>query len=253
MYLQSRFLLSGELSWSPAWVFVFAGTLTLYGLHRLIGLRFVTGKERTNRFRTIAQLRGEILLYTLLAGLATAVSFFHLSRKLQISLLLPGLLALLYPLPVFRGKRLRDLPYIKIFLIAAVWTWISVCLPAIELQRLDLMSWLMTGERAFFLFGITLPFDLRDQPADKKAGVKTLINLIDPRLPGSLALLASFTLAWSNYQLTSYTSGTIFGIGLSILAAMILLWLSPNISHDYFFSGLIDGLMILQFCLVYVL
>ena len=252
MYLQSKFLLDGNLKPGPSWVFVFAGTLSLYGLHRLIGLQFVTGKEMTNRFHTISRLHREIQLYTLLAGLATAISFFYLARQVQVLLLLPGLLALLYALPLFRGKRLRDLPYIKIFLIAGVWTWISVGLPAIELQHFGTDTWLMMAERALFIFGITLPFDLRDQLADREAGVKTLASLSDVRLPGSLTLFASLIAAWANCQLGYYQLNTLFGIGLSILAAIILLWLSPNISHDYFFSGLIDGLMILQFFLVYL-
>ncbi len=245
--------MGGEWGLSPTAVFIFSGTLALYGIHRLIGLKLLNGKNVSQRFQTISRLNREIIVYTILAGIVAAVSFLLLTRTLQLHLLAPGLLALLYALPLFRKKRLRDLPYIKIFLIALVWTWLTVWIPAIELQQFGQNTWLMLLERACFLFGITLPFDLRDRETDHRAGIKTLPALMDVRPLGSLALAASFSFAALNYRLGFYAQTTLWGIGISLLIAIILLWLSPNITHDYFFSGLIDGLMILQFIAVYFL
>ncbi len=254
MYWQSCLLLGGDIRLNATAVFLFGGTLTLYGLHRLIGLRFVTGSEITSRFDIIAQINLEIFAYTLLGGLMAGISFFYLPGRLQFHLLLPALLALAYALPVFRKKRLRDFPYIKIFLIALVWTWLTAWLPALEFGRTSAAStWWMLAERSLFIFGITLPFDLRDRQTDTAAGISTLPSIIDVRPLGTLALLLAIACATANLQSGLYSPGDRTAIAISCLIAILLLWLSPNIKHDYFFTGLVDGLMILQFAGVYLL
>ena len=254
MYWQSRLLFGADIGLNATSVFLFSGTLALYGLHRLIGLNFVTGSEVTSRFDIIAAIRSETLIYALLGSLGAGISFFYLPRQLQLAVPLPALLSLAYALPVFRKKRLRDFPYIKIFLIALVWTWLTASLPALELGLFNTpAAWWMMAERSLFIFGITLPFDLRDRETDTAAGISTLPSIMDVRPLGLLVLLAAIACAYANLQGGLYTRGDWTAISITCLLAMIFLWLSPNVKHDYFFSGLIDGLMLLQFLGVWFL
>jgi len=183
-----------------------------------------------------------------------AIGFLYLPRRLQVSLLLPALLALAYALPVFRKKRLRDFPFLKIFLIALVWTWLTAWLPALELHRLhEAATRWMLAERSLFIFGITLPFDLRDRQTDTAAGISTLPSIMDVRPLGSLTLIAAIACAYANLHGGFYSSGDWVAITITCLIAIFLLWLSPNVKHDYYFTGLIDGLMLLQFLGVWLL
>ena len=104
-----------------------------------------------------------------------------------------------YTLPLLPGrKRLKDLPGVKIFLIAAVWTLATCVMPI----------WWVTGAagppeivgmRLAFILAITLPFDLRDQHKDRRHGIHTLPHLLGSEGCKALALglLATLVgLAW---------------------------------------------------------
>jgi len=71
---------------------------------------------------------------------------------------------------------LRNINYLKIFLIVYVWVALTVCLPligaAVSLKAIALES----VQRAFFYLALTLPFDIRDERSDKEQKLKTLAN-----------------------------------------------------------------------------
>ena len=64
-------------------------------------------------------------------------------------------------------------------------------------------------------------------------------------------LLAMAALAGLNYHIDAYNTGAFTGIMLSGLIAFSLIYFADKVKHDYYFSGLIDGLMVLQFGLVW--
>ncbi|MEZ4951302.1 MAG: hypothetical protein R2784_18235, partial [Saprospiraceae bacterium] len=50
-------------------------------------------------------------------------------------------------------------------------------------------------------------------------------------------------------KLGYYPTGFVVGLIVSILSTFYFIRLSPKIEHDYYFTGLMDGTMILQFFL----
>ena len=107
---------------------------------------------------------------------------------------------------------------------------------------------------AFFIFSITLPFDIRDLEVDTYNQVRTLPALLGYQRTKMLALaclLAMAALAGLNYHIDAYNTGAFTGIMLSGLIAFSLIYFADKVKHDYYFSGLIDGLMVLQFGLVW--
>ena len=114
----------------------------------------------------------------------------------------------------------------------------------------------MLLERAFFIFAISLPFDIRDLEVDAYNQVKTLPAQLGRRRTKALALaclLAMAALAGVNYHIDVYSSGTFSALLLSGLAAFALICFADKVKHDYYFSGLIDGVMVLQLGLVCLL
>ncbi len=256
MAAQTQFLLSGRVSPSPLLGFILFATLLLYAVHRIVGLEKVQPFLEKGRFFVISRFRGHIMIYAGIAAIGAAVFFFQLPFRLQLAAVAPSLIALGYVLPLLGGRRrLRDLSYIKIFLIAIAWSWITVLLPALELG----MGWsipmiVMLLERAFFIFAITLPFDIRDLEVDAYNQVRTLPALLGYRRTKLLALfclLAMAALAGLNHHADVYSNGAFAGILLSGLIAFTLIWYSDRVKHDYYFTGLIDGLMVLQFGVVW--
>ncbi|NJL75785.1 MAG: hypothetical protein HC892_12950 [Saprospiraceae bacterium] len=135
MTLQTKYILTKQSQWDALFLFVFCATLALYGLHRIVGMERVKPFENIIRFHTIYQHRELIRWCTLAAIVFGALIFCYLSRASQFALGIPALISLAYTLPILkRQRRLRDVNGIKIFLIALVWSWITVGLVVTEYQ-----------------------------------------------------------------------------------------------------------------------
>lgn len=256
--VQVRWLLLGQMSFGPLDGFVFFATVFLYAVHRLIALHRLTGFTLSDRFQTISRRRRDILVYAILAGLAALFFFGRLERSTQLLSLAPALLSLLYVLPVFSGgRRLRDFHFLKIFLIALVWTWVTVVLPAFQIHLLgQIPVWLLILERFFFVFAITVPFDIRDLHLDRQTQVATLPARLGIsralRVALSSLLLAALTAFWL-YRMDVYSTPAWIGwLTTTALTAGLIVGARPD-RHDYYFTGWLDGTMVLLATLVMAL
>ena len=256
MGLQTQFILVGRFYFSTFIWFLFSSTLFLYAIHRIVGLKKVAAFQDQGRYLVISTFRSHIIFYALVSALAAAIFYLLLPLRLQISIILPGLISMAYVLPFLAGRRrLRDLHYVKIFMIMATWAWITVVIPAMELNLAQQIPvWLMTLERALFIFAITLPFDIRDLEVDQHSSVKTIPAYIGKAKSIGLALVCLFLVAicaWLNYCIDVYSAPVFVAMLLSILSTGALVWWSRHQKHDYYFTGLLDGTMLLQLGLVY--
>ena len=171
------------------------------------------------------------------------------------------LVALSYAAPIIRRKtqliRIREIGLWKIFLIAIVWTGMTVILPAVQhegMQQLtDPRSWWLAAERGIFILAITIPFDIRDLVNDAKKGVRTIPSSIGTfrAILLSLLLLALLLfLVWWRLGL----GGPLFhGYLISTLITMLgVSYATPNRS-DMYCSFWIEGTMLLQVVCIFLL
>lgn len=130
------------------------------------------------------------------AFIGTVVSCFFLKLPTLMFMGFLGAISMIYPLK-FGSLSLRSIPFIKIFLIAFVWSSTAVWLPFIEMNiAADWHEYLLHFAFLFlFILFITLPFDINDIEVDNKTGVKTIPALLGiqqtNRLIIGLALLLS--------------------------------------------------------------
>ncbi len=240
-------------------IFVFSATLFLYALHRIVGIQKVQAFSNKYRYAIINQYRNHILIYALLGGGVAAWFFFYLNTTSQLFIILPAFLALGYVLPFFGNeRRLRDFDYLKIFLVAIVWAFTTVLLPLIEHGTLLLSytSILLLLERMLFIFAITLPFDIRDLKVDESIKVKTIPAMIGIPMTKGLAgvsLLGAFMISGLLYVNGLYSFPVIIALGISYSSTYLLVHRCDQTNHDYYFTAIMDGTMIIQFLLVYVL
>ncbi len=258
MTLQTQLFLLGKLQYSPYWIFVFSGSLFLYALHRIVGLEKAKPFQESGRYQVIVTFKHHIQIYAALSILVSGFFFFLLPWSVQLSLFLPALLSLAYVVPVLKGKkRLRDVHFVKVFLIAIVWTWLTVFLPALELGlEQQLSTILMCMERVCFVFAITIPFDIRDLEIDQFNKVKTIPSRYGIKKSKAIALFL-LAMALGFAYLNLYTLGIsalqFLAYLLSSLVAAFLIIKSTGERHDYYYTGLLDGTMILQAFLVFLL
>lgn len=263
MTVQSLFLLHQDWKTSPALLgLVFFSTWFIYALHRLVSWQKLDDNLAIPRFQIIGNYKLHIQVYAGIAAVVAGVCFCFLEWATQLALVLPALLSLGYVLP-FIGKqqlRLRDLHFVKIFLIAIVWAYVTVLLPILETGTHTSFS--STGglflERTLFIFIITLPFDLRDWKLDEHHAVKTIPTVLGPQNTIYLGLF--LLIIWNVLVTFLHPWPATLGFYGTSLGTAILLWYtldrktnSPELSiveQDYYYTGLIDGTMILQALLV---
>lgn len=255
---QTQFLLFGALDpGAPIAWFNFGGTLFLYALHRLIGMEKVKAFADRGRYLVIARFQRHIQIYSVLGAILATYMFLQLQAPTRYVVVVPALLSLGYVVPFLAGgRRLRDLHYLKIFLVAIVWSWLTIIVPAWEWGLGgSIPVWVLFLERCFFVFAITLPFDIRDLEVDQHTSVQTIpahMGIPKTRRLSFWLLGLSFLMALLNLYLQLYSIPLLLGvISYLIVTGILILGARPG-RHDYYYSGLIDGVMILQGVLLWI-
>ena len=235
-----------NLSW-----LTFFGTLFLYNFHRLYRFR----KSRlvnASRYQWVINHRPLLVILCVLS--IVGAFFFAQQLRLQsfIYLLVLCVVALGYVIE-FIGKKpqrkaLRDLPGLKIFLVAFVWAAFMVGLPCVQFEVIPENALLLLTEKCLFIFAITVPFDIRDQHFDK-AQQKTLPQLFGTKgavFIGQLAVVAALSIAFLLFKDNTYTLPYFISQVIAYSFAAWLIFLSKKTRNELFYSFLVDGTIILS-------
>ncbi len=240
---------------------LFAGSATLftYLLIRIAAVsrirEYPTGGRWDFFLRHLVFLR----ILMIVSAIGCAALFLFLPDAGKMSVLLPGLISVLYGLPLRFGKqrqRLRDIGLLKIFLIAFVWAYIGSVLPLASAGG-DMGSpkvWLLFGADYLFVLAITIPFDIKDMTIDAMHAVRTLPVVLGREWTLSLAMVLLFmsgvahTLCFRHF-FPNNIDHTI-PLVISLIISGMTIWMSQRSGKDWVYFGLLDGMLILQYVLV---
>ena len=250
----SIYYLTGTWQGSFLAAWVFCATLCLYNWHRLISPH----KESNNTSPWAQTNRRIVVGLTACTGIAALVLFVFLPTRAQLSLLFPSLLGLSYSLPILPGQtRLRDVPRLKILVLASVWAWVVVYLPWLYLEiPIHGYSALVYAEKWLLFFAIAIAFDIRDVVFDKNRGTLTLpgkFGVNFAKILAQFALLIAIGLSYYLYTSSYYTVAIFGGTTFSLLSTGVLISFASPQRSSYFYEGLLDGMLILQPLAIWVL
>lgn len=138
-------------------LFVFFATITGYNFVKYAGVAKLHHRSLAKGLRTIQ-------IFSLLAFLFLVYFIFLIGLKILLWVSIFGILTLLYALPVFsRRRNLRSISGVKIFIIALVWSGVTVVLPVVEKEEVLLMSVTLEFVQRFLLvLAWIIPFEIRD-------------------------------------------------------------------------------------------
>ncbi|WP_338791032.1 UbiA family prenyltransferase [Bernardetia sp. MNP-M8] len=144
----------------------------------------------------------------------------------------------------------RNIPYLKIFLIAYVWASATVIFPMLHedliIQTPQTIA--LFFERLLFTLAITIPFDIRDKEGDKKVGLNTLVSLLSPQRSKILAL---FLLIVCAILICSFHINYFLHFGIVYILTAFLILFSSNKRSEWYFTGFIDGLFVIEFLILF--
>lgn len=234
-----------------AQVLVFSATFVIYNLNIFL-VHLILKKDTSTGGKMDWFQRNQKLMTILIAinllGMGWAIPYHDWQEILFFFQL--GIISILYNVPdrYARSKfrSIRTVPFIKIFLIAYVWASIGAVYPALLAQEQHPQAFTLFGLFFIFIVGITLPFDIRDYYRDKRVSLLTI--------PGVVGIGLTKLLAVS--LLLVYGIGLFFFFEQYLLPAVmvpvtsIFILASSSKSPDWYFSGIIDSLILLQFFLL---
>lgn len=178
------------------------------------------------------------LMTTLTAIFALLVFAFTFKEPGSLILLLiTGVISVFYVLR-FKRKNLRELPYIKIYLISLVWVGILIFYPLYNEGRHDLIIYYSLAH-FYYVLAVTIPFDIRDLKLDTptQKTIPQLLGVVRSKILALFLLLVFSVLMlyidrglW--YNITFY-------LAISVQASLILLMDEER--GDLYCAGGIDG------------
>lgn len=195
-------------------------------------------------------------LLSLFAGMGVLAASCFLPLRMIFFLMHLGLLSMFYVVPVrFRGRRysIRNIPLVKIFTLAYVWTAVTAGLPAIHSNvALDHKIILLFADRFLFIFALSIPFDIRDYQKDRAEGLLTIpgwIGIDEARMLAKILLLLFVAIS----VLINHLSYISLSCIICAFIAWVLIGRSDAHRHDFFYMIGIDGLLILHFLVLTLL
>ncbi|TCC97763.1 UbiA prenyltransferase family protein [Pedobacter hiemivivus] len=237
---------------------IFFGTIGIYNFSMLLSKPQDPKNSPYARVRWIFSHHRLIISITLISVLCLIpLGLLYLSIEAKLLMIFTAVLALGYNIPFLTLNNqkigLRNIPGIKLFLIALVWSVSCVLLPVVELEhnyQINISTaetLLLVAKRFLFVAAITIPFDIRDLFQDKLYALKTIPVMLGEKkayifcqflLVGYLALLLLFRQA---------SISDIIALTLTLLLTGWLIFKSNIKKNEYYYFFYIDGTMLLQY------
>lgn len=240
--------------------FLFFATLTIYNFSILLEKPVNPKNSKHRRVRWIFTHYRLNISMTIIAILSIIPLFFLLSFSSKILAIFLGLIAFGYSLPLFSvGEKkfgLRNIPGLKLFIIALVWSVSTVTLPILEINDSHLFDVnfndlvILTAKRFLFIAAITIPFDIRDLYQDRQFDLKTIPTIFGER---KAFLFCQFLLVCYTILLIVFNNGfnaDFIALTLTIVLAGWLIFKSNWDKNEYYYFFYLDGTLILQFVML---
>ncbi len=229
--------------------FIGAATAALYSAHRVIGLKKLEHIKSSERYDVIRQYKTHIWIYCFLWIVVTLWLFIPLASVEFILWLIPGgSIGAAYVIPFLSGnKRLRDLGWGKILMIGWSWAWLTSFIPLWYFAHVPLQMAIVNGlERMLFIIVLTIPFEIRDFKVDQSVGLITMPEKLGRGKTYRITVLFCVLIILLSAVISFHYINPPYVIAMTLTSLVVLpiIKYSYSIEDDFYFGGLIDGLMI---------
>ncbi|MBI2280115.1 MAG: UbiA family prenyltransferase [Bacteroidetes bacterium] len=237
---------------------IFCSTFFTYNFQRIYRLRSVDllGRLIGIRLGWMIRNRRKLFFASVFSVLMSFVFLIQLSIHVFLLIIPLSLFSMLYVIPFLPGKKaIRNLPFAKIFIISVVWSVVMVAIPVVNYNGfqgiLKDSTVLLFLEQLIFIFAITLPFDVRDLRYDMESNIKTIPSSIGIKNTITLShvlLIVFLVLKWIQYySLGQLTLSQFVATAITTSLTFIIIAFTSRKRGELFFTGLVDGTMILMY------
>lgn len=177
----------------------------------------------------------------LIVAIIAGICCFHYHPVLIFLTLIFSFVCYWYAIPVF-GRKLREIPGIKIVATALTWVYACTFFPLMNEGVSFTRAGLLAGLLFLYFIAIILPFDIRDVHTDsyRQSTVPQAIGIFPAKLLG-VVLLSMFFAGSLSFEFISPVNWLFYG---AVITQVILLLLVNEHKTPLYF-GLIDALIVL--------
>lgn len=237
--------------------FIFSSTLFAYNFQRRLSLLYEQNNLNSEQNQWIQRNKQLSNVITVLSLLACFYFLYHLPHDTILLIAPLALISLLYVLRIGNKPALRNIPFLKGFVVAFVWGGSMVLLPTLYFETNFIALFTLKNQSlsialALFVFGQSLPFDIRDMGYDEADQLKTI--------PAKMGIQKTIWICWLSFGLSAviisysyhfnFISPLIFStflITLALTAGMV--YLTKKQKHHLFYGLLLEGCLLLPMLL----
>ena len=239
---------------------LFFATLAQYNFSILLSKPAKPQNSPFRRVKWIFSHHRLMITLTIIAMLSLIPLVLLLSMPSQILLIFLGVLSVAYALPIFsfhdKSFGLRNIPGIKLFLIAIVWSLSTVLLPIVEMENTvgfalsSRETILLVTKRFLLVVAITIPFDIRDLFQDQSSALKTIPVLLGEKKAYLFCQIILSIYLVLLFLFTDRFDQNFIALSLTIFLAGWLIFKSNFAKDEYYYFFYLDGILILQFLML---
>ena len=258
MFVHTLWISGRGFTVSPGFVTVVAATVVYYNFHKF-SYR-ITSLNPVSIFRMVTDpsVNPAESATILMGGIVFTMSIFAMDWHAILVWLAMIVLSLSYTFPLSlgrnSGKRLREFPWLKPVLVAAVWAVVTVILPLLEKKILLLNGEWMTFLLARFalVLALCIPFEIRDQLKERNRAVPSLMdygkNMV---FLSTILLVAAAALAvLLESHIMSKGAGVVASLLVPLLLSLVWMFCARADWPRWVFKFGVDGTMGLPWLLL---
>jgi 4-hydroxybenzoate polyprenyltransferase len=201
-------------------------------------------------------MRGWYFVFFSIGMVMVIASLFWLSMEILITCIVLSIFTFTYSWPLLPGKRrLREYGWLKILVLAGVWTIVTSILPLLYSSRHIIDYPFEILLRFVFIFTLCLIFDIRDMQTDSESHIDTLPNKVG--IKNSYRLINSTLVLFLLLSVIQYfrypVNGRLIGAVVSAIATILVVGYLKKQPSVKAYLGLADGIMMLYALLILLL
>ena len=247
MCLTKITLLQFDILENVSSLFVFFATIISYNAIRFVNI----DKIRDASAVWIRSYKLQLLILNIICLFGLAITTYLLKIK-ALLVLFPFVLATSLYISPFKMWRLnlRDVPGIKLFLIAFSWAGVTVFFPIVQNEvEISKSIILLFFERFLFIVAITIPFDIRDIDYDNPK-LFTLPQVMGIKKSKIVAIISLSLFFLIELYRPSNSGDSILVIFIVAMISSILVSFSSKDQSNYYSSFWLEAIPIFWFILV---
>lgn len=185
-----------------------------------------------------------VLVILVISFITSIILVFYISIFQTILLVIMGVLSTFYVSYFIKNenKGLRDIPYIKVYVVAFVWTILLTIIP-LMVSKINICAVVPSASTSFFIYilAMAMLFDIKDVNIDE-AETRTI-----PAIAGiKKTQWLSFALTCSSLCLSVISFQNLFlPAAVQMIASSFVILLVTRWKNEFYYSFYIDGVLLL--------